>query len=367
MEVTNDPQDPNEIFNKYDKMNRTGVAAVSKDKGTLNHIHLINLYIHDVNGNVQDKHMLNGGIYMSGFKPTDEKATGPAKFDDVLIEGCTVENVRRWGISVGYTVHYKDIPYGNLPDEIMKKYGSTNIVIRNNFVNSVGGDAITTHYSYRPIVEYNVAKGVAKDMNPKIYNQYFPTGFGGVAAGIWPWMCKDAIFQHNEVYDTVTNPDSQAYDADYGDGTIYQYNYSHNNGGGVVMLCGTYAINTIFRYNISQDDLDGLICIPGNPNGHFYNNTFYLKEGVTFIRKSMNNGYGLFENNIIYNSGKEITEDWEPTNKVTYNNNIYYGYTNTPKTDLNAITEDPMFLDPGSAPTSKDSFGDTFSKDHFNG
>ena len=69
---------------------------------------------------------------------------------------------------------------------------------------------------------------------------------------IWPWKCKDAIFQYNEAFDTCQNQDGQAWDADYGDGTVYQYNYSHNNGGGSVMFCGGEAINNIFRYNISQ-------------------------------------------------------------------------------------------------------------------
>ena len=43
-----------------------------KDKGTLDHIVLDDLYIHDVDGNVYNKHMTNGGIYFIVEKPTDE-------------------------------------------------------------------------------------------------------------------------------------------------------------------------------------------------------------------------------------------------------------------------------------------------------
>ena len=50
------------------KMNRTGVAVTARDKG-VSGIHLQNLYVHDVNGNVYDKHMNNGGIYMTALKP----------------------------------------------------------------------------------------------------------------------------------------------------------------------------------------------------------------------------------------------------------------------------------------------------------
>ena len=61
------------------KMNRTGVAVVAKDNGVKSGIHLRNLYIHDVNGNVYDKHMNNGGIYMTALKPANEEATGVAR------------------------------------------------------------------------------------------------------------------------------------------------------------------------------------------------------------------------------------------------------------------------------------------------
>ena len=48
-------------------MNRTGVAVVAKAKGVRHGITLRNLLIHDVNGNVYDKHMNNGGIYMTAL------------------------------------------------------------------------------------------------------------------------------------------------------------------------------------------------------------------------------------------------------------------------------------------------------------
>ena len=84
-------------------MERTGVAVVAKDKGTCRGITLRDLAIHDVNGNVYDKHMNNGGIYMTALFPADEAATGPARFADVLVEGCYLYRVSRWGLAVGYT------------------------------------------------------------------------------------------------------------------------------------------------------------------------------------------------------------------------------------------------------------------------
>ena len=65
-----------ESYSQPDKMERTGVAVVAKDKGTCRGITLRDLAIHDVNGNVYDKHMNNGGIYMTALSPADEAATG---------------------------------------------------------------------------------------------------------------------------------------------------------------------------------------------------------------------------------------------------------------------------------------------------
>lgn len=80
---------------------------------------------------------------------------------------------------------------------------------------------------------------------------------GKTAAAIWPWKCKEALFQYNEAYHTFENQDGQAWDADSGDGTVYQYNYSYNNGGGCVMFCEPESVHNTFRYNISMLDQGG--------------------------------------------------------------------------------------------------------------
>ena len=50
---------------------------------------------------------------------------------------------------------------GELPDATMAKYGSSNVVIENNYLNHVGGDAITTMYLDRPLIQYNVSENAA--------------------------------------------------------------------------------------------------------------------------------------------------------------------------------------------------------------
>lgn len=346
LEITNDPGMNGEEYSDVDKMNRTGVAAVAQNKGTIDHIYLNGLNIHDVRGNVYDKHMNNGGIYFTVFKPKNEAKTGIARYNDIVIENNTVNDVSRWGIAVGYTAYFSHFSRkSDIADETIAKYGSSNIVIRNNYIKDAGGDAITVMYGDRPLIEYNVAEGAAKEINDEIYK----VGFGKVAAGIWPWKSKDAVFQFNEVFDTNYNQDGQAWDADSGDGTVYQYNYSHNNAGGAVMICLPEAVNSTFRYNISQNDLSGVLNLPNHPKAHFYNNVFYIKEGVPFIRDGMTGGTAVVENNIIYNAGARKTEDWTKGSNMTYSHNLYYNYANTPNDEF-AITENPQFVDAGTGP-----------------
>ena len=359
LEIVNDVSFLNEDYSLRTKMNRTGVAVVAQNAGTIDHIVLDDLYIHDVKGNVYDKHMNNGGIYFTVFMPEDEASTGIPKYNDVTIQNCYVKDVSRWGIALAYTAYYNQFNAAEIDDTVCQKYGATDVVIKNNYIESVGGDAITTMYCYQPLVEYNVADGVAKEINADIYSA---TAFGRVAAGIWPWKCKDAVFQYNEVFDTCYNGDAQAWDADWGDGTVYQYNYSHNNQGGAVMVCGIQAINTVFRYNISYKDLTCALDIPDNaPKAEFYNNVFYMAEGVPFLRVADRNnganqtGTAVVRNNIIYNSGAEKSENWSGKNstaKMTYSNNLYYNYTNTPTSDANAVTADPLFWGAEAAPTT---------------
>lgn len=89
LEITNEADKIiGEHYSLGDKMNRTGVAVIAKNKGVRHGITLRNLLIHDVNGNVYDKHMNNGGIYMTALRPEKEEVTGVARYKDVMVEGC---------------------------------------------------------------------------------------------------------------------------------------------------------------------------------------------------------------------------------------------------------------------------------------
>ena len=381
LELTNDRKsatdtEKDKAYNDAYAMDRTGVAGVAKDNGTVDHIVLNDLYIHDVTGNVYNKHMTNGGIYFIVAKPTNEGETGIARYNDIQIRNCSLNTVNRWGIAVGYTYQWRQFTTGALSDAVMEKYASSNVVIENNYLNHVGGDAITTMYLDRPLIQYNVSENGSEQINTTDYSQQQPrldangneigkqnVGAGRVAAGIWPWKCKNAIFQYNECFTTLNaskgNGDGQPWDADYGDGTNYQYNYSHGNTASTIMFCGPESINNTFRYNISQYEDMGPLDPAGNSgNCQVYNNTFYIKEGLNTIwhRSHGNGGPVDMENNIFYFAGNTpvTVNDWNPSGNKTFSNNLFYNVSTYPN-DANAVKVNAgteVLVNPGSGPNS---------------
>ena len=352
--------DGTKLDRSADRMDRTGVAGIAENGTTMSHVTLEGLNIHDVDGNIYNKHMANGGIYFMAHYARENKNAADktwlqnhiSRFDHITIKNNIVKDVDRWGIAVGYTAYLNFIDAtwgdGSIDDDLIAKYGQTNVTIENNYVKGAGGDAITLMYCDRPVIQYNVGDSVSKHMNDVDYPHDREHGgrYGGwVAAGIWPWRCKDPIFQYNEMYNNLNsehgNGDGQAWDADYGDGTLYQYNYSYGNSFASLMICNQYAINTTFRYNISQNDRRGVFDLPGNgPGNHIYNNTVYIgKDSAMLTDRS--NSQAKFENNIFINaSDTKKTETWNRGNQhggQTYDKNMYVNYANKPASDSNAV------------------------------
>ena len=352
--------DGTKLDRSADRMDRTGVAGIAENGTTMSHVTLEGLNIHDVDGNIYNKHMANGGIYFMAHYARENKNAADntwlqnhiSRFDHITIKDNIVKDVDRWGIAVGYTAYLNFIDAtwgdGSIDDDLIAKYGQTNVTIENNYVKGAGGDAITLMYCDRPVIQYNVGDSVSKHMNDVDYPHDREHGgrYGGwVAAGIWPWRCKDPIFQYNEMYNNLNsehgNGDGQAWDADYGDGTLYQYNYSYGNSFASLMICNQYAINTTFRYNISQNDRRGVFDLPSNgPGNHIYNNTVYIgKDSAMLTGRS--NSQAKFENNIFINaSDAPKTETWNRGNQhggQTYDKNMYVNYANKPASDSNAV------------------------------
>ena len=380
--------DGTKLDRSADRMDRTGVAGIAENGTTMSHVTLEGLNIHDVDGNIYNKHMANGGIYFMAHYARENKNAADntwlqnhiSRFDHITIKNNIVKDVDRWGIAVGYTAYLNFIDAawgdGSIDDDLIAKYGQTNVTIENNYVKGAGGDAITLMYCDRPVIQYNVGDSVSKHMNDVDYPHDREHGgrYGGwVAAGIWPWRCKDPIFQYNEMYNNLNsehgNGDGQAWDADYGDGTLYQYNYSYGNSFASLMICNQYAINTTFRYNISQNDRRGVFDLPSNgPGNHIYNNTVYIgKDSAVLTGRS--NSQAKFENNIFINAtDTKKTETWNRGNQhggQTYDKNMYVNYANRPASDSNAVEVadvKTVLSNAGHAPSAPKATGSVYGR-----
>lgn len=311
LEITNHGEDNADAH-------RTGVKILGKDAGTISHIYLKKLYVHDVNGGYSDRFKRSGGIQMNIIGDTEK-----TKFDDVLIDGCTVEDVVRTGIQVGVSSWRNRMSYKSGKGEW---YPSTNVVVRNCVVNRIGGDGILVRECEKPLVEYNYASDCNKD---------------GSAANvaIWPWNSDDAVLQYNEACNTRSTLDGQGFDCDYlCNNTIIQYNYSHNNEGGFLLVCSPDSsqknLNNVIRYNISENDCERVIKIdgPGTVNTKIYNNVLYLDESMKgkvaqMLYHQEWGGYNrdtYYYNNIFYNKA-DATYDLRYSANTVFENNCFIG------------------------------------------
>jgi hypothetical protein len=316
------------------------VRIKSENFGTAHHIHLNNLFIHDVNGSNVKADGGGGGIHWENYGDTV-----PSRFDDLVIAGCHLLRTDRNGIW-GDTNHW----------ERNKWNPSLNVVIRNNLLEDIGGDGIVPIGTDRCLIEYN-----RLDRGRQRCEDY--------AAGIWPWSCDNTLIQFNEVSNMKGTRDGQGFDSDDNcNNTLFQYNYSHDNDGGFMLVCSCgdaeshsdWLRNTVIRYNISQNDGARLFHIGGPVrNIYMYNNVFYVGEHLNIyaVWQTEDEGWPentYFYNNIFYVAGKVNYNFGQSTNYV-FSNNVFYGDHQNRPPDAFAIITDPKLVNPGNGVEGFDS------------
>lgn len=316
----------------------SGVKVHIKDFGTAHHIHLKDLYIHDLSGDPD--HDTGHG---DGINWLNEGKKTKSRFDGLLIENCRIERCTRNGIW-GWTGYWRRDEW----------YPSFNVVIRDNTLKNMGLHGIVAIGCDGALVEYNYVER--------------PCMSGG-GIGIWAWSSDNTVVQFNEVTGTSGRVDSQAFDSDWNcQNTIFQYNYSHDNTGGFLLVCTPKVEpknlgnkTTIARYNISENDgaLLSLFCLAGPLEGvHVYGNTFYVGPEIKtpFVLHWDWDGWatgGYFHNNIIYADG-ELRYEFGGSKDNVFDGNLYYGNHRDPPKDAYAITADPSLVRPGGGGTIGD-------------
>jgi hypothetical protein len=323
---------------------RRGVLVLAENVGrTVRHIYLRGIDVHHVRGRLGADIVskTTGGIAFE-VRGRDR----PTRFDDILVEECSVAHVDSTGIYTwsDYSPHPRDPQWEQLR--------FTKVRIRKNRLLDTGKNAMGIRASLAPLIEQNVIERSSQRLHG---NALFVFG------------CKDAVIQHNEVYGTkFERIEGAAFDSDYNsEGTVIQYNYSHDNGGGLVDLCNNpastpprgYNDGTIVRYNISQNDIQRVIAFDGPvTNTQIYNNTIFVGaklapriiEFDTFGKSAGCASRTWFRNNIFYNEG-EGTYVWGESKESVFEYNCFFGnHPASEPDDRHKITTDPLFIAPGT-------------------
>ena len=217
---------------------RTGIKVITDNYGTSRNVVLNALDIHDVNGSLI-KHEGGGSGILIQSKWKDVVSV----FDSLTIENCAIRRCQRNAIIWSAPWSRKDW------------HLSTNTVVRKNLIEEVPGDGIVPIGCDGALIEYNLMRN-CPDLLPS----------DQAAAGFWPWSCDNTVIQFNEVSDHKAPWDGQGFDSDFNcTNTTIQYNYSHNNQGGLVLICNAGKgetdpednignIGTVVQYNISIND-----------------------------------------------------------------------------------------------------------------
>lgn len=286
----------------------------------------ISIVAEDQRGTYTTTHSSGGKNYTVTHETELSGYEGKTWFDDILLEGNVIENVSQTGIRIAQS---SNLPaYSNSNPVTCIPF--TNVVIRGNLIN--GGlewsdFAMLITPTKDPLVEYNIAHDWR-------------------TSGLECTNTTDGIFQYNEVYNinhwaTTKTADECTFDADMNSSNvIFQYNYAHDAGSAFLACSISNKSPIIFRYNIAQNISDKIMY--GPKPGTFYNNTFYSPGKTNSI--SVDGNMPVY-NNIIW--AKEL----KVSSGITIDNNLYWGGCKAPSADKNAVTADPLFVDPGKGET----------------
>jgi hypothetical protein len=306
---------------------RRGISLEYRGFGkTIHHAVIRDLFIHAIDGVTTGANFIyfqSGGVHIAVWDGSP--------FDDLRIEGNRIRKVHGQGI----------LKYNTGGSGASSR--AANFVIRNNNLDSIGGDGIVLYAVKNGLVEHNV-----------LHHGGWGVG-GNCCAGMFGEEgTYGVVWQYNEVYDEEAGGcDRQAYDSDFRDSNaVFQYNYSHNNAGGFMLFVPS-SHGCIVRYNLSQSDLGtgwGLL---------FHFNTNWPSQG------SVVDGTEQIYNNVFYEPTGRASEfcekEYTPQNvfnnifvnismnNVSGANNCFYGGSGGSTTNGN-ITGDPKFVGPaGSA------------------
>ena len=332
-----------------------GVLIINESGGEMQSLHVKKCEIFNVYGGHEEFRIYTGGIVATSGK------TSPGWFRDLLIEDNHIHDVCRTGVILH--TYWSNRPWKTWAEneyvsDSESWWPSYEVVFRGNLIERPAGDAMVLIGAIDPLMEWNTAYEVMANPVPPCAN-----------AGIWPQSTENCVVQYNEVgysHKPEGCNDAQGFDVDLScRNTIVQYNYSHDNEGGFLLLCelgqtDEYGYTgTIVKNNVSVNDGNTkgeLIALVGPVRGvTIENNTMYSSGNVDrIVEVWTDDGTDqaknvTFRNNIFISNGLDNRFNICNGKNFVFEGNLYWGTHRTvPAGHKDAVVLDPGLIDSGA-------------------
>ncbi|HEU5078970.1 MAG TPA: right-handed parallel beta-helix repeat-containing protein [Opitutaceae bacterium] len=325
---------------------RRGISINVDNGSTVNHVYIKNCSVHDVTGEVRwiggDTADNTTGVYFQSGWIASKRTGGivfdaqnSGRFNDVLIDGCTVNKCSFAAISVKGVRERASASDSNWNPH-------TNVTIQNCSINQSGSslacNGIYLTDTKTGVIQNNVVANAG-------------------TCGIELYYCDAVTVQKNETYGTVKKAGGADYngiDPDKGTTNIVvQYNYSHGNGDGILICNFAGYDSAAVRYNILQNNSRYGLYLHSSSGGNtqIYNNVVYASGSSAKVcygyGSSLSATYNI-RNNIFYSSVSTASPTTSST--ISYDYNAYYGMTAV-SADAHKITANPLLVSAGSGGT----------------
>lgn len=328
---------------------KIGISVLSELHGATHNIIVKNCYVHDIWQKNSMPPREQGGAgwdHGAGGISVETNREAPTWFEGLRIENNIVENVNRTGIWVGgkwFNRWKNSFPWAANDGKDNVWYPHHDVYVAGNYVDHAAGDGMVVIGCKNLIVEKN-----------RVFYANCGSRKGACSAGLWTMNCDGALVQFNEVAFTGREfgGDGEAYDIDNcSENTIFQYNYSHHNEGGFMLICNITCNlaeshhNNIVRNNLSVNDASKRDCAIFNITGSMQNvdilnNTVYtdlesryrLFEIVDYGKTGAADNV-LFANNLFVSKYKNNLNHFLYNGKFVFDSNIFYNMPAPPKKD----------------------------------
>lgn len=321
---------------------KQGILIDSHLTGAVCGITVSGCYVHDV-WTVNDlgpRHIPAQGWEhdFGGIVADTTYAEEPTWYENLQIIHNTVENVNRSGIWIAgrWSNRFRNSCswMKNKADGMEDAwYPNKNVSVSWNLVDHAYGDGIVVCGAEHVAMEYN-----------RVYYANCMSRAGASNVGLWTINCNDVMVQYNEVAYTghEYGGDGEGYDIDLCTiNNVFQYNYSHDNEGGFMLVCNGCTNpesmhHNIIRNNISvndacKKDLPVITISSAMHHIYFVNNTIYVDHDYRFkwiqFCDYLNMGIPkdiYFVNNLFYAKNDDNYYNFEAAGNVMFDNNVFY-------------------------------------------